>query len=178
MQQRGSTADPTESQQALKPRNKYCRKLARSFERSRARLLYHECSEEEKAARYNELVDLFCWANDFFSRLWSQKVYIKALDGKTLLKEPFSIDLDECEAHAAHKLEEDDDSKNELPIQMVVEPGILAYGNELGESYEVFKVWGKAVVWLSSGGNGSKVPLHTTVSGGPANHGLDTDELT
>ena len=78
--------------------------------------------------------------------------------------------MDDCEPHAAHKLEENDNSKDGMPIQMVVEPGILAYGNEQGESYEVSKVWGKAVVWLSSSGNGSKAPCHTSVLGA-AQHG-------
>lgn len=122
-------------------------------------------------------MDLFCSAGDLFSRLWSQKAYIRTIGSRFLLKEPFRIGLDYCEAHAAHKLEEDDESKDGMPIQMVVEPGIFAFGNEQGESYEVYKVWGKAVVWLSSGGDESKAPYHRTVSGGLASHGEEPDEL-
>lgn len=99
------------------------------------------------------------------------------MDSGFLLKEPFHIGSDECEAHAAHKLEEDDKSKDGMLIQMVVEPAILAYGNEQGESYEVSKVWGKAVVWLSSGGDSSEALYHTTVSGGTTNCEEEPDEL-
>lgn len=177
MQQPYPVSEFPTSQQVLDPRYKYYKKLSYAFDDSDANLLYRECSEEEEAARFDDLVDLFCSADDFFSKLWSQKVYIKTLDARVLLKEPFSIDSDDCEAHAAHKLEEDDKSKDGMLIQMVVEPGILAYGNEQGESYEVSKVWSKAVVWLSSGGSSSKAPYHTTTSGGVASFGLEPDEL-
>ena len=163
MQQRYPASESSASQQVLDPRNKYYKKLAYAFDDSDAHLLYRKCSEEEEATRFDDLVNLFYSTGDFFSRLWSQKVYIRALDSRYLLGESFHIGLNDCEAHATHKLEENDNSKDGLPIQMVVEPGILAYGNEQGESYDVFKVWGKAVVWLSSGGG--------------ASHGLEPDEL-
>lgn len=165
LQQRHSALEFPASQQALEQRNEYYTELAYAFERLDARLLYRECDEEEETARLNHLVDLFCSAGDLFSRLWSQKVYIGTLDSPVLLRKPFDIGQDYYEAHATHKLEVSDKSKDGMPIQIVVEPGILAYGNELGESYEEFKMWGKAVVWLSSGGDGSKAPRHPNLSG-------------
>lgn len=161
MQEPGSTIESWASQQALNRRFEYYEKLADAFECSDARLLYLKCSDEDKAARFKHLMDLFCLAGEFFSRLWSQKVYISTPGSSTLLKKPFDIGMEYCEPHAAHKLEENDNSKDGMPIQMIVEPGIFAYGNQQDESYDVAKVWGKAVVWLSSGGDGS----NTSTSG-------------
>ena len=68
------------------------------------------------------------------------------------LNDVFRHDSEKCKAHTSHKseLEEEEARLDGLPIQMVVEPAIVAYGNERGESYGHRKVWAKAVVCVSS----------------------------
>ena len=87
---------------------------------------------------------------EFTCRLWAQKVFISVLGAKELLKQPFRANSEEYEAHATHKLELGDTTMDGKSIQLVVEPAIVAWGNERGESYHLRKVWSKAVVWLSS----------------------------
>ena len=57
------------------------------------------------------------------------------------------------EAHAAHKLEEDSTALDGKHVEVVVQPAVIAYGNEDGKAYDKHKIWAKAVVWLSQMGS-------------------------
>ena len=137
--------------EAPQRRENYYRKLVTDFESSNARVLYRDCEEQESAKRQAQLLELFRSIGELTSKLWSQKVVISVVGSKDLLKTPFENGNKVLDAHAIHRLEEGDKRMDGMPIQVVVEPAILAFGNERGESYEEYKVWGKAVVWMSSG---------------------------
>ena len=144
---------PLESSAKLEAQNrkeKYYRKLITTFECSGARILFKQCDERATLERRMRLGDIFRSTGDLISSLWSQKVYIDVVGLDKLLKERFQIDSNLFEAHPVHKLEEGDTGKDGMPIQMVVEPAIIAWGNEKGECYDHSKVWAKAVVWMSS----------------------------
>ena len=139
---------------AKRRKENYYRELITEFEGSRARALYRECSQDEVLERRTQLSEIFRECGDLFSALWAQKVEIGSFGGRELLKKPFEVYSREIEAHASHKLEEGDRELDGKPIQLVVEPAIVAWGNEYGEGYDQYKVWTKAVVWVSSPGSG------------------------
>ena len=97
--------------------------------------------------REEELQEIMCSAGELFSALWKQKVNIdsrlESYHGKA-----FSIASKEMVAHPAQRLEEGDTRMDGCPVQLVVQPAVLAFGNEQGKQYNEFKVWAKAVVWL------------------------------
>lgn len=136
--------------EAKKRKENYYRGLITQFETSPARAFYRECSQDEILERRTELLEIFRASGDLFSGLWAQKVEIGSLGRRKLLKKAFEVQSREFEAHASHRLEEGDRELNGKPIQLVVEPAIVAWGNEYGEGYDQYKVWAKAVVWVST----------------------------
>ncbi|MCJ1432674.1 hypothetical protein MMC27_002031 [Xylographa pallens] len=137
--------------EAPQRKENYYRKLVTDFESSNAQILYRECEDRVIVRRRIQLVELFRSIGELTSKLWLQKVAIRVVGSDQLLKVRFENGDDLLDAHAIHKLEDGDTCMDGMPIQVVVEPAIVAGGNERGESYEEFKVWGKAVVWMSSG---------------------------
>ena len=144
--------DSDKRQEVKNRREKYYSELVNDFEQSPARLLYRDCSGHACSNRRKQLLDIFCPTGEYFSRLWAQKAYIDVLDLTDLKKIPYQNDSDLLEAHAVHNLENGDERMDGMPVQMVVEPAIIAWGNEQGENYDARKIWAKAVVWMSSGG--------------------------
>jgi hypothetical protein len=139
-------------EEAVKRKNDYYRQLVNKFENSRAKVLFRECNGEETRQRQDHLFDIFQESGSLFSGLWSQKVEIDTLGLADLRKTPFQAGHFLLGAHATHKLEEGETSMDGMHVQMVVQPAIIARGDERSEGYDSFKVWAKAVVWLSSGG--------------------------
>ena len=120
-----------------------------------AKILFRPCSQDEVTIRKEQLLDVFRFTGETIRKLWYQKVYITTLGPEDLLHERYDINNAKMEPHATHRLEAGDTSMDGMPIQLVVEPGIIAWGNERGESYNRGKIWLKAVVWLSSGAHAS-----------------------
>ena len=145
-QEQDSAHHSTTAQEAQMRRDKYYRMLITKFESSKAKFLYRECDEAGLLKRRMQLSNIFRSIGELTSRLWAQKVYISILGLKDLSQTPFTVKSNVFEAHATHKLEEDDTSLDGSPIERVVEPAIVAWENERGESYDVYKVWAKAVV--------------------------------
>lgn len=148
----------------------YYRHLVTIFEQSPAQLLYRECDEAGRTERRKHLTEVFSSTGHFFSKLWAQKNNIRTMGLRELAKEGFDSRHESYEAHAAHRLDEGDQTMDGMPIQMVVEPAIIADGNERGEAYGSLKVWAKAVVWISSGGRSG--PVSGPVSGSGSGSGL------
>ena len=130
-------------------REKYYGVLVSKFESSSAQFLYRESDKQHTLERRTQLLEIFRSTGEMFSRLWSQKACIEVWDLHTISKYLFKLESDHLEAHATHKLEAGDTSMDGKPIEIVVEPAIIAWGNERGESYNTHKVWAKAVVRMS-----------------------------
>ena len=150
-----SSSGSSASQEARDRRMRYYCKIMQHFESSDAKYLYRQCDEQDKSKRWEQLLEIFRSTGELTSKLWSQKVFISVLGAKELLKQPFKVSSKEFEAHASHKLEGGDTSLDGMSIQLVVEPAIVAWGNEQGESYDTRKVWSEGVVWLSHGATSS-----------------------
>ena len=146
--------DLARRQEAAKRKEKFYRHLVTRFETSSAHVLFRrDINEENLVERRTQLMEIFKAAGQVFTSLWSQRECLGAWGRETYLKTPFQIDNPEVEPHASHKLDTEDGDKrmDGMPIQLVVEPAIVAWGNKRGENYDHPKIWSRAVVWLSSG---------------------------
>lgn len=147
---------PTAAQKAsAKRREERYDELVDQFDKGRSSCLYRPCTQSELFRRRTSLKNLLHDTGEYLTRLWSQKVYIEILDLAELRHNPFKIAAEEYEPHNRLKLddEQNDTRLDGWPIQAVVQPAIVAYGNEQGEEYaKLRKIWSKAIVWVSSGG--------------------------
>ena len=144
---------PSTEREAFDRREQYYKTLVQDFISSNAQALFRSCSEDDVQRRYTQLLETFRATGEVTCKLWTQKVWITTTGRKELLHKRFFTKSTDAEAHAAHasKLDAEGTSFDGMPIQLVVEPGIVAWGNERGNHYDEKKVWLKAVVWISSG---------------------------
>ncbi|ERF72260.1 hypothetical protein EPUS_02147 [Endocarpon pusillum Z07020] len=109
--------------------------------------LLRDIDDEEATVRRAELRGLFERAGNLACHLHGQHVKIQVLLSPQEIGN-FHVNSKIMEAHTTMDIEEDDHSWDGKPIDLVMHPGLLAYGNECGENYDQFKVWSKAVVWM------------------------------
>lgn len=93
-----------------------------------------------------ELLTITARIGDYLMKIGTQKVriYLSAFD--TLESRPFQIRSKKWKPHPCMHLEEGDTSCDGKDILLVVEPGIIAYGNGDGTHYHQQKVWHPAKV--------------------------------
>lgn len=131
----------------------YYQDMARIFDSGNVRVFYRLSDDHQ---RRKELYEIIRALGELFSSLWKQKANIVCWGLDHFQDVPFIVASDLMTAHPAYRLDEGDSRLDGLPIQMVVQPAILAYGNEEGKNYDHYKVWAKAVVWCGSpNGSGS-----------------------
>lgn len=125
----------------------YYQDMARIFDSVNVRVFYRLSDDHQ---RRKELYEIIRALGELSSSLWKQKVNIVCWGLDRFQDEPFTVASDLMIAHPAYRLDEGDSRLDGLPVQMVVQPAILAYGNEEGKNYDHYKVWAKAVVWCGS----------------------------
>ncbi|KAI9736756.1 MAG: hypothetical protein M1834_000960 [Cirrosporium novae-zelandiae] len=125
------------------------RKLVREFlTKSQGRFFIKDISKQETQECNAGLLSIFHAVGDVFTVLQRQRVEITPHGLYTLGCKNFQSTSPLMQAHAAHLLDENDTRLDGKPIQMVVQPAILAWGTEAGKDYDQYKVWAKAVVWV------------------------------
>ena len=107
--------------------------------------LYRQDVDSKK--RESELFSIIQSVGKLSSTLWKQKVFISSFPGRHI-GQPFQTTSNEPEQHPAQRVGEGDSQVDGRLIQMVVQPAILAFGNEDGKDYDHSKVWAKGIVWL------------------------------
>lgn len=105
--------------------------------------------KHDPTIRRKELFEIIQAAGELFSFLWKQKVYIESRL-EDYQGQAFKAASNQLEAHPALRLEDGDPRMDGSLIDLVVQPAILAWGNEEGTAYNESKVWAKAVVWLGA----------------------------
>lgn len=115
---------------------------------TRCESLLRNVDEEDARRRTIDLTGLFERAGDLACQLHGQHVKISVLSSHQEIGR-FSVDSNIMEAHTIMDIEHDDHDWDGKPIDLVIFPGVLAYGNERGDDYDQFKVWSKAVVWMT-----------------------------
>jgi hypothetical protein len=137
--------------QSAERKARYYQQLTQFFDSGKARVLYRSCDANQ---RRKELYEIIHALGELFNSLWKQKVHIVCRGLDHFQRTSFTASSDLMTAHAAYRLDEADTKLDGLPVQMVVQPAILAYGNEEGKNYDQYKVWAKAVVWCGSSKDG------------------------
>jgi hypothetical protein len=149
-------SQPGNYDEARKRKDAYYHRATNTFE-NYARVLYRKLDNAASPQRWNELYDIIRAAGELFSSLWKQKVYIESrLD--YYHGTPFNVTSKELEAHPALHLEDGDTRLDGAPVEIVIQPAILAWGNEEGKYYDYSKVWAKAIVWV--GAQPPPIPRH------------------
>lgn len=111
------------------------------------KMVLKQLDAQEIKSRRTELMALFTRAGEFACRLHGQRVLIKVLSSPQGIGN-FSVDSELVEAHTIVDIEQNNHDWDGNPIDLVIQPAIIAYGNERGENYDKSKVWSKAIVWM------------------------------
>jgi len=122
--------------------------IVETFVQSPARHLLRTLSVVEAERRFEELLSIVRGIGDYVLRLATQKAQISVHAFDKLSREPFDIQSGHLRPHASMQLDDDDTSRDGCQVDLVVEPTIVAHGNENGMNYGDYKVWSKGVVWM------------------------------
>jgi hypothetical protein len=115
---------------------------------TKCRLLLRNIDGHESSARNSDLIALFERAGNLACQLHDQCVETKALFPHHEMG-GFSVDSRIMEAHTTIDIEQNAHEWDDNPVDLVIQPAIIAHGNERGENYTEFKVSSKAVVWMT-----------------------------
>jgi hypothetical protein len=83
--------------------------------------------------------------------LWTQRTFMRARGLGDLPK--FHISDSRMSAHRLHRLDEDDKRLDGTDVVLLVQPAILAFGNEDAENYDCSKIWCPATVVVDQRSN-------------------------
>ncbi|KAK2755734.1 hypothetical protein FQN54_005884 [Arachnomyces sp. PD_36] len=128
-------------------RKRMSERLASEFLRGPVGLLLRpNLTYEEGCMVTNQLTNIIFNAGENSMNLWMQRTNMVMFElrncGKFNLNNPFMT------AHRLHQLDDDDHRLDGKPIIAVIQPGVVAFGDNDGENYEKYKVWSKAVVMV------------------------------
>jgi hypothetical protein len=107
-----------------------------------------ERPEADKLERREGLQAILEQAAWLFIRLRAQRAIFQYDEPKNCLGQEFNTVSNRAEAHAIHKLEDNDHRLDKSIVRIVVSPAILARGDRNGERLGSNRVLSKAVVWL------------------------------
>ena len=132
----------------------FYRKAVQSFLKSDVTCLLKSMDSEEKVQCREELLIILQAAGDLAARLWTQKTQMVFNDGPRLLREKssFSINSPSMEAHRSMGCDNENHDFDGYLIDLVLVPGVIAYGNREGEMYGSYKIWMKSTVLVLAGG--------------------------
>ncbi|KAH8702221.1 hypothetical protein BGW36DRAFT_372417 [Talaromyces proteolyticus] len=116
---------------------------AEKFLRGPARYLLGQSSGDDKSVQ-KALADIYCYAGQLALSLWTQRSYLECLNRQRITH--FFAGREEMSAHRFHRLDEEDTRFDRQPILVIVQPALIAFGNDNAESYDQHKVWAEAVV--------------------------------
>lgn len=107
-----------------------------------------------------ELMSLNRMLGDLCAKLYAQNVRIRVLASRKDFAEfggtTFSVDSKLMLAHGSLNIHDNDDhSKDGWPLDLIVQPAIIAYHNKRAESDNEYSVWLQGVVWTA----GKRGPL-------------------
>ena len=122
-----------------------------TFEHQCAVIFLETRTGQSLIKRTEELKKIFRRAGTLAAKLAAQKVdvqveYLDQLPNYT--ENGFSNESEVMQLDYFMRGDEDDPSWNGWEIDLIVEPAILAFGDEHGENYDDWKVWTKARVWI------------------------------
>jgi hypothetical protein len=129
-------------------RDLHYRRLARRIKDEGSSLI-EEPDRNEQAAREDELLDMIRATGDISTLLWMQNAQLRPskddIDGDFI----FSNDSTSVKAHPCMCLDENNRQYDGRRVQLIIEPALLAAGDEDGKNYDQLKIRLPAIGWLS-----------------------------
>jgi hypothetical protein len=125
--------------------------------------MFKELSDADAGKRERELKSIYREAVKLSIRLWKQATHPLPDITKTF-QEIFTRSSNNMQPHSSMLLDEDDVSCDGRLVDMVIEPGLFAYGDAHGQHYDMRKTWMKATVLIFDPPLGS--PLETAHQAG------------
>ncbi|PLB43424.1 hypothetical protein P170DRAFT_431366 [Aspergillus steynii IBT 23096] len=101
-------------------------------------------TEAELVKRNQEVYSLYHSAGELALSLWTQRAFMKFHNLHGLKR--FRTGNPAMTAHPLQHLSEDDERLDGKRVLLVVQPAVVAYGDEEAQNYDMCKVWAKGVV--------------------------------
>ncbi|QKX58878.1 uncharacterized protein TRUGW13939_06006 [Talaromyces rugulosus] len=120
--------------------------LREDFLQGPARYLLLTPSNERASQVRKMLEDIFYYAAQLALSLWTQRSFLKYQTLRDLSR--FFNGRENVGAHALHRLDEEDTRLDGKQVLVVIQPALLAFGNDEAEYYDQHKVWAKAMVLI------------------------------
>lgn len=96
------------------------------------------------------LADIYSYAGHLSLSVWTQRSFLEC--PKLQQTSRFFNGNEVMNAHAFHRLDDEEDTRLDgQPIIAMVQPAVLAFGNDNAEHYEQHKVWAEAIVLIDEG---------------------------
>ena len=111
-------------------------------------MLLRPLSEDDAEKRARRLLHIVQETGQLSDKLWSKKSCLKIRCYEELARDKFSNVSEKMGLHPAMRCEADDTAFENMKPSLVVEPGIVGYGNEDGEKWQTPEYWSKAVIWI------------------------------
>jgi len=112
-------------------------------------LLIENFHGDERAARSEELLQMIRATGDISALLWTQNAQLRAskcdIEGEFV----FNSDSTSIKAHPCMCLDKNNRQYDGRRVQLIIEPALLAAGDEDGKNYDQLKIRMPAIGWLS-----------------------------
>lgn len=93
------------------------------------------------------LADIYAFASQLSLSVWTQRSSIECLKLPQDIRFFHGNEL--MSAHAIHHLDDEEDTRLDgQPIIAMIQPAVLAFGNDDAEHYEQYKIWAEAIVLI------------------------------
>ena len=111
------------------------------------RYLLDTTSGDEQSVK-KALADIYTFAGQLSLSLWTQRSILEC--PKFFEQDIRFYNGDKLMiAHAIHRLEDEEDTRLDgQPVIAVIQPAVIAWGNDNAEHYEQHKIWAEAIVLI------------------------------
>ncbi|GAM36664.1 hypothetical protein TCE0_018r05929 [Talaromyces pinophilus] len=92
------------------------------------------------------LADIYTFAGQLSLSVWTQRSILQCPKFQPNIR--FFNGNELMSAHAIHLLDEEDTQLDGQPVITIIQPAVLAFGNDNAEHYEQHKVWAEAIVLI------------------------------
>ncbi|EFR01013.1 hypothetical protein MGYG_04015 [Nannizzia gypsea CBS 118893] len=127
--------------------------MAEKFLRGPVRLLLKidQSSAQQGNCMLQDLCHVFSAAAELSLSLWCQRTTMGCRLITLSKPKQFSQKCQLMVAHRLHHLDEDDSRLDGKEVLAIIQPAVVAFGNENAENYDKGKVWSRAIVLVDEG---------------------------
>lgn len=93
------------------------------------------------------LADIYTFAGQLSLSVWTQRSFLECPKLQQNIR--FCNGDEMISAHAIHRLDDEEDTRLDgQPVIAIIQPAVLAFGNDNAEHYEQYKIWAEAIVLI------------------------------